>query len=823
MGVVYQARHLQLNRLVALKMILGGGHVGSAGRARFRTEAEAVARIQHPGIVQIYEVGEHDGLPYLALEYCAGGSLAGQLDGKPVPPLQAAATLETLARAIHAAHQRSVVHRDLKPANILLTVDGQLKITDFGLAKDLDQAISQTGSGAVMGTPSYMAPEQAWGKSKVQTVGPAADVYALGVILYEMLTARPPFLGETPMDTLQQVLNDEPLAPSRLYPKVPRDLETICLKCLQKAPHKRYASALDLAEDLRKFQAHEPILARPVGRVERLRKWAKRRPALAGLVCVSVFALLTLLIIGLMYQARLRDSNQDLQKALNDVRNERAAADREKRRAQANYQKALDAVNRFLRLPGEVRLVDVPHMDETREELLREALAFYQSFLKDKDHPDPEIRRETAGAFEQTGLIQFNLGRLEQAGESYRQARELIYQLLAESPGSADYLNGLASVSHDEGDLLVTLQQPESAEVKYRLARRIWRQLARDYPAVSAYVARRAVSETSLANLGDTLGQGEVAEDYHREALDLWTGLARKDPKNTGYQNGQAICHHNLATTCQKTNRLGEAKDHYFKALAVFRQQAADSPRNTALQHALATCLDGLANLYQGTGEPKLAEEAFRKALDIRSQLAQDHPQVPDHHLKLAITHHNLAAIHRNVREVDRAEALYRKAIDLESQLVRDYPKIPHYRVALADTYISLGVLLEELKQGSLAEPIFQSARELLEPLARKAPKNLTYASSLGNSYFHLAMMADKNKNPKGAFDLSTRAIDTLKPVLEKCPHDTNVRSWLSGAYGLRAKVLDAEGRQFEGLADLKHWMDLRKPPPPFKHKSGKQ
>jgi hypothetical protein len=288
MGVVYHARHVALNRLVALKMILAGSHAGEAELTRFKTEAEAIARLQHPNIVQVYEVGAVGRLPYFSLEFCLGGSLAGRLRGTPLPPREAARLVEALARAMEAAHQKGIIHRDLKPANVLLAEDGTPKITDFGLAKKLDEA-GQTESGAIVGTPSYMAPEQAGGKSR--EVGPAADVYALGAILYECLTGRPPFKAATAMDTLLQVLSEEPVPPRRLQPKTPADLETICLKCLQKEPGRRYPSAAALAEDLRRFQAGEPIAARPVGRLERGWRWCRRNPVVAGLVAAVALAL----------------------------------------------------------------------------------------------------------------------------------------------------------------------------------------------------------------------------------------------------------------------------------------------------------------------------------------------------------------------------------------------------------------------------------------------------------------------------------------------------------------------------------------------------
>jgi hypothetical protein len=296
MGIVYQARHTQLPRLVALKMIRGGASAGPEELQRFRTEAEAIARLQHAHIVQIFEVGEHDGLPFLALEYCAGGSLEKKLAGTPLPPQETATLLAQLARAMHAAHARGIVHRDLKPANVLLAEDGTPKIGDFGLAKQLDVA-GQTATGTVMGTPSYMAPEQARGQSK--TLGPACDIYALGAILYHCLTGRPPFVADHAVATLALVLHVEPVPPAQLNPRVPRDLETICLKCLRKEPGQRFTTALALADDLRRFQHGEPIQARPRRRWEKAWKWCGRNVAatflIAGLMVLGVrFAALNL-------------------------------------------------------------------------------------------------------------------------------------------------------------------------------------------------------------------------------------------------------------------------------------------------------------------------------------------------------------------------------------------------------------------------------------------------------------------------------------------------------------------------------------------------
>jgi eukaryotic-like serine/threonine-protein kinase len=368
MGVVYLARQLDLNRPVALKMILSGEHAGIAERLRFRREAEAVAALQHPNIVQIFEVGESHGRPYLAFEFVDGGSLASYLDGQPWPAKPAADLVEALARAVHFAHTRGIVHRDLKPANVLLgnSEVGQRisekkakgddplfrvpstalrvpKITDFGLAKRVDPTSSwsdesartgpaaQTRTGAVVGTPSYLAPEQAAGKNR--QVGPHTDTYALGAILYELLTGRPPFRGETPLDTILQVMADDPVPPSKLRAKLPRDLETICLKCLAKEPRKRYASAADLADDLHRYLHGEAITARPVARWERAVKWMNRHPAATVMGVTSGLAVATLLIVSLYFNVLLQEAADNLDKQRSDAREAQRIALTEKMKA----------------------------------------------------------------------------------------------------------------------------------------------------------------------------------------------------------------------------------------------------------------------------------------------------------------------------------------------------------------------------------------------------------------------------------------------------------------------------------------------------------
>jgi WD40 repeat protein len=331
MGVVYKAEQLGLHRLVALKMIRGGILADARSRSSFRTEVLAVARLQHPNIVQIFEVGRADRQPYYALEYIEGGSLADRLAGLPQAPGPAAQLVELVARAVHYAHERGIVHRDLKPGNILLTAEGAPKIADFGLAKLLEGgpgATANTASTAalIQGTPCYMAPEQAGSGVRRAPIGPAADVYSLGVILYEMLTGQPPFQGPSPLETALQVLHAEPTPPRRFRPELPRDLETICLKCLAKDPARRFVSALELAEDLRRFRAGEPIKARSVSRAERLWRWSRRNPVVATLLAsLAVVLLGGLELVTWKWRAEVQ--------AVNVARQEKRQADEARRDA----------------------------------------------------------------------------------------------------------------------------------------------------------------------------------------------------------------------------------------------------------------------------------------------------------------------------------------------------------------------------------------------------------------------------------------------------------------------------------------------------------
>jgi eukaryotic-like serine/threonine-protein kinase len=324
MGVVYKARQVSLDRVVALKMILAGQLASASDVERFYTEARAAANLQHPHIVAIHEVGRHESQHYFSMDYVAGHSLAALVQGGPLLALKAAGYLKAIAEAIEFAHRQGTLHRDLKPSNILIDGFDQPRVTDFGLAKRIEADAQLTATGSLMGTPSYMSPEQAGASGG--KVGPASDVYSLGTVLYELVTGRPPFLGESLIATLNQVLNAEPVAPRLLNPNIPRDLETICLKAMAKEPGRRYPAARDLADDLRRFLKREPIQARPVGKLEKFWRWCRRHPAraTASLLALLVLVALSTLAVGYSFVLQLRQEQERTHLALEEATTQRA-------------------------------------------------------------------------------------------------------------------------------------------------------------------------------------------------------------------------------------------------------------------------------------------------------------------------------------------------------------------------------------------------------------------------------------------------------------------------------------------------------------------
>jgi tetratricopeptide (TPR) repeat protein len=848
MGVVYQARQTKLDRLVALKMILAGEYAGSEQVSRFRSEAEAVARLQHPNIVQIHEVGEHEGQPYFALEYVEGGSLAQRLAGMLPPAREAAQLVETVARAVDYAHQRGIIHRDLKPANVLLTPDGLPKITDFGLAKRLDISPGQTQSGEILGTPSYMAPEQTLGQSQV--VGPAADTYALGAILYEAMTGRPPFKGETALETLEQVRSLEPVPPRRLQPKLPPDLETICLKALAKAPGQRYASARDLADDLRRFLNGEPIRARPVGLAERLWRRCRRNPVVAGLLAASLMLLIGG-FAGVTWQWR-------------QAREHLILANQQRDRAEANFLLARDAVDQMLTEVGQEHLKDIPEMDPVRKVLLEKALVFYRKFLHDQGDSAP-VRHEVGQAYRRVGEINQMLGYHAEAEAAYRRALEVQSQLVEESSGDPEHRRQLAKSHFHLGNLYQTTDRVAEAEAAHKEAWNLVKQLAQEYPDTPDYQQDLAASYNALGSLYGKTGrqierrtaysqalnlldqlvrayplvrgyQEDLATSYNRlggvwinehrpneaksailQALDIWEKLTHAHPANTDYQDKLASSHYQLGmlySTSQPgilfpISQREEAVAAFKEAIAIREKLAREHPAVPRYREYLASNDDLLGHLYITLNQTDQAEAAYNQARENREKLVHDYPSIPRYQSDLAASLLQLANVYREMKRPDQAEANYLKALDLQEKLVRAHPSVTEYPEALAISCFSLGLLYDRINRPSEAETAFRRAVDINEKLAREHPAQRKFAIALGTSCTSMGNSLCRHRKYEAGFDWFARAVRQLEPWFQPDAKSTSDRKFLRDAYKGRAAALNDLSRYTEALKDWDRAIEL--------------
>ena len=625
MGVVYKARQKKLNRLVALKMVLSGGHASPDALARFLVEAQAVAALQHPNIVQIYEVGEHDSLPHFSLEFVDGAPLDRALAGKPQKPVDAARLVETLSRAMHFAHNHSILHRDLKPANILLTSDGVPKITDFGLAKKLEGDSSQTKDGSIMGTPSYMAPEQARGEMK--NLGPSADIYSLGAMLYEMLVGRPPFLGTTPFETILQVIKEEPVPPSRLIGKLPPDVETICLKCLQKEPAKRYATAELLAEDCRRFVAGEPILSRPISPAERAWRWCRRNPKVAGLLA-TVAGLLVLVAVTSTVSALTIAQERNLKEIQRkDAVDARELAESAKQRAEENEKLATDQAGLSLETMQvlidkvQTQLDEAPRTQQIKRDLLETAMEGLKKVAK-KAEGSTSIEATMLGAHMRMADIFKQLGDTDDAMKEFEKSLDIARRRAAKNPDNDASQANLAVVLSQVGDMRQELERDVDASLScYREALAICETLHGKPPsAVGGMPPERVLDMLAESNKNvalTLLKQGKPGESLAllAKVVSQRQELVAIAPDVQNFQQTLAQAYNVLGEVCFLTGDTAAALTHYDECIAQREKVLANDPGDIQGTFELAESCGNYGDVLIRLGDNAGARKLFERAL----------------------------------------------------------------------------------------------------------------------------------------------------------------------------------------------------------------
>ena len=587
MGVVYRARQVSLGREVAVKMLLHGVLAGDTAIARFKAEASAVANLKHPNIVAIHEIGEHEGQHFFSMELVAGQTLAEKVREGPLPATQAATHLQRVAEAVGHAHERGVLHRDLKPSNVLVDENDQPRVTDFGLAKSSGSNSDLTMSGQVLGTPAYMSPEQAGG-ARFGPVDARSDVYSLGAVLYHLVTGRAPFTGEAITEILQQVTDVEPVAPRLLNPKLPRDLETICLKCLAKEPATRYASAQALADDLGRFLRGEPIAARPAGAVEKLWRWGRRKPALAAALGACA-VILCAGVAGILWQLQQTEAARRL--AVQNAKGEQA----QRLEAQARLHQGEDLINFML---GDLsdRLEPVGRLD-VLESAIAEVDKYYAALPVEQ--MIPESRGHRAKALFQIGAVRTSQGRFDAAITNYFAAIHAYTNLIAAYPANFQWQYDYARTLNDLGYACMRMEKISNALAAWEACLAVRERLVQQQPTNGFWLGAYAATAMNLGQSHRRQGHLEQAGGYLRiadQAFRQWVAL----------EPGATLPKERLATGCgamgqwfEAQGKLEEAARAEGEKIQILRELLQMDPAHTRRQAELANGLDLLGTLQE--------------------------------------------------------------------------------------------------------------------------------------------------------------------------------------------------------------------------------
>jgi serine/threonine protein kinase/tetratricopeptide (TPR) repeat protein len=764
MGIVFKARQRSLNRIVALKMIRLGEFAGPEEQKRFDREAQAIARLHHPNIVQIYEAGEVDGQPFLSLEFVEGESLARRLNGTPWPASVAAALVEQLARAMHYAHEKGVVHRDLKPGNILL-LSSCPKITDFGLAKLAAQAGAQTETAAGIGTPSYMAPEQA--EAKHGPVNARSDVYGLGAILYELLTGRPPFRADTPLETLKQVASADPARPRLLYAAVPRDLETVCLKCLEKEPARRYATAAALAEDLGQFARGEPVTARPVGAWGRSWRWCRRNPtmaALAGLLGLVLIAGLS----GIF--AQWRRTNIARQEAI------------------ANEEEVRQLLGEMIDFSPISPLMDYS-LPILSTEPLTKAAQHCRSLLQ-KRPGDLDVRIALTNVYGRLGTLHLHRWQLDEMASCFRDARILWEPVSPEVAASAAWRTWLATTCFWEASGADTAGHGEQSVEPLLMAQATLEDLAQDQPDNLAFLERLTQCRSKVRNLVTTLwATDECRVIIDRETEALSSRLAH-DPANRTLRTRLGLMYLARGDFCQLNHEMTQASSYWRQAYDQYRALNQGGSQGTSELFAkslFAVCCSRLMGndasdpMYiqandlleeSGQGLDRLVKEnpASRWLCDARSenlcllilchakagqskkaeQICQSRMHelliVPDqgraedeYDLMLVVAADRVASTLWQAGLHDRALSIARQAAALTVRYASLPARDPGFVYRLAGESVHIAALLRRLGDPAAALQQAEQGRRLMERYCRATPTTWQRADELCAAWVHVA------------------------------------------------------------------------------------
>jgi serine/threonine-protein kinase len=846
MGVIYKARQKRPSRLVALKMILTGQRASPTDRQRFRAESEAAACLEHPHIVPIYEVGEHVGQPFYSMKLIESGNLSQRLGefcllplnqvshdtkkpgdrdtrkdgdtgpGVPIPSslgrvsaTRVAQLMATVADAVHYAHQRGILHRDLKPANILLDPGGVPYVSDFGLAKRLiptEGGPAPTQTGAILGTPSYMPPEQARGQKEAITI--ASDVYSLGAILYELLTGRPPFRADSPMETMCLLLEREPESPRTLNPRVPADLETICLRCLEKEPGRRYASAQALADDLRRFSAGEPIAARPIGNAERCWRWCRRNPGTAALI--GSFAATVVAGFALVFSQYL-EADKQRKKAVALVgqvqaENQRAETNLKKAEestevAEANFRQLRQAVKDLWLNVSEKELFNKPGSIPLRRDLLRLVRGHYEDFLKQRGD-DIEIRTELASLHFRIGQLESALGAKKDALEDYFRARDTFDKLVQDRPNDPSLRRQLAVSYINAAAVVDGMGRRDEARTALNTALEHLRKLVKDFPPSAENMLELAAALENQAVMLHNERKADEALKTYDEAAAAFAKAVELDPKNELIQTRLVRNERDRADHLVSIGRPEEALEVYRKACQRLDPWTKGKTFRGETFSTLASCNRALADQLIKMNRFDEAREPLDRAIYLWKNVVDADPYLVKEQYQLAMAYRMRATEKiRSRKLVDKAIDDFHQTRKLLERHLEQNSKNSAARQQLGDVYFHIGVDHSRKNRPAEAAAVYQQARAVQETLHRDYPNDCNLRTDLNGTLNNLSELLANEGKVAEAIAMITQAIQIEQVAVERFPRSAKYRAYLGSNYGMLGQFRRKTGEFAEAEA----------------------